>query len=122
MFPDELRTNRRVACRARFLGATSAVLRGEVMDVSATGLCLVVDEALERGRQLHLELELPSGHLEAVGEVRWVISRHGQHELGIRFVRISTDSLAVIAAMSRPTRPGAVAAHLPRGGHLSASS
>lgn len=106
MFPDELRTTRRIACRARFTAATSTVLRGEVMDVSSTGLCLVLDAELERGRQLHLDFELPGGRVEAVGEVRWVLARHGQFELGIRFVRIPTDALAVIAAMSQPRYPG----------------
>jgi hypothetical protein len=106
MFPDELRTTRRIACRARFTAATSTVLRGEVMDVSSTGLCLVLDAELERGRQLYLDFDLPGGRVEAVGEVRWVISRHGQYELGIRFVRIATDALAVIAAMGQPARPG----------------
>lgn len=106
MYPDELRTNRRLACKARFTGATNTVLRGEVMDVSSSGLCLVVNEELERGRQLHLEFDLPTGKVEAVGEVRWVIHRHGQYELGIRFARIPTDALAVIAAMARPSPSG----------------
>jgi hypothetical protein len=105
MYLDDHRNNRRVPCQARFLGATSSVLRGDIVDVSPTGLCLVLDEKLERGRELHLEFDLPTGKVEAVGEVRWVIEKSGRVELGIRFVRISSESLDVIASATAP-RPG----------------
>ena len=106
MYPDDNRNNRRVPCQARFLGATSSVLRGDIIDVSASGLCLVIDEKLERGRELHLEFDLPTGKVEAMGEVRWAIEKNGRIELGIRFVRISSESLSVIAAATAP-RPAA---------------
>lgn len=94
---DDLRTHRRVACNARFLGASRSTLRGDIVDVSSSGLCLSVDAALERGRELHLEFDLPTGRVEAVGEVRWVVEKDGRAELGVKFVRISVESLAVIA-------------------------
>ena len=101
MYPEN-RNNPRVLCQARFLGATSTVLRGDIIDVSPSGLCLVLDEALERGRELHLEFELPAGKVEAVGEVRWAVEKNGRVELGIRFARISSESLGVIAAAIAP--------------------
>ena len=101
MYADN-RNNQRVVCQARFLGATSSVLRGDIIDVSPTGLCLVLDAALERGRELHLEFELPTGKVEAVGEVRWAVVKNGRVELGIRFVRISSESLGVIASAIAP--------------------
>ena len=101
------------------------MLRGDVLDISRTGLRLCLDEALERGRELHLEFDLPTGRVEAVGEVRWVDDQDksqdkakargkaevrdkpkaqaeegkklDQVEHGIRFVRISSESLDVIA-------------------------
>lgn len=105
MYPDDNRNNRRVQCHARFLGATSTVLRGDIVDVSATGMCLALDVALERGRELHLEFDLPAGRVEAVGEVRWVVEKDGRVELGIRFVRISSESLQVIATHTAPKPP-----------------
>lgn len=104
MYADN-RNNRRVQCQARFLGATSSVLRGDILDVSATGLCLSLDAALDRGRELRLDFDLPTGRVEAVGEVRWVVEKNGKVELGIRFVRISSESLAVIAAATAPKQP-----------------
>ncbi len=105
MYPEN-RNTRRVSCQARFLGATSTVIRGDIIDVSNTGLCLSVDIALERGRELHLEFDLPTGHVEAMGEVRWVVEKDGRVELGIRFVRISSESLAVVAQATTPVSSG----------------
>lgn len=101
MYPEN-RNNQRVQCQARFLGITSSVLRGDIIDVSPTGLCLALDAALERGRELHLEFDLPTGRVEAVGEVRWAVEKNGRVELGIRFVRISSESLGVIASATAP--------------------
>jgi hypothetical protein len=101
MYPEN-RNTRRVTCQARFLGASSTVLRGDIIDVSNTGLCLALDEPLEKGRELHLEFELPTGKVEAVGEVRWVVKKDGRVEVGIRFVRISAESLGVIALATSP--------------------
>ncbi len=105
MYLSDNRTNRRVQCQARFLGATSSVLRGDIIDVSPTGLCLSLDAALERGRELHLDFDLPTGRVEAVGQVRWVVEKNGRVELGIRFVRISSESQAVIEAHVAPVHP-----------------
>lgn len=105
MYPEN-RNNRRVQCQARFLGASSSVLRGDILDVSPTGLCLGLDAALERGRELHLDFELPTGRVEAVGEVRWAVQKNGRFELGIRFVRISSESLGVIASATAPRPSG----------------
>lgn len=99
---DENRSHRRVACHARFLGASTTTLRGDIVDISNAGLCLSVDAALERGRELHLEFDLPEGRVEAVGEVRWVVEKDGRAELGVKFVRISSESLAVIAQATAP--------------------
>jgi len=104
MYPENRNTHR-VSCQARFLGATTTVLSGDVVDVSATGICLAADVALERGRELHLDFELPTGRVEAVGEVRWAVEKDGRHELGIRFVRISSESLGVIANATAPKPP-----------------
>ena len=104
MYPEN-RNNQRVQCQARFLGITSSVLRGDIIDVSPAGLCLTLDAALERGRELHLEFDLPTGRVEAVGEVRWVVEKCGRVELGVRFVRISSESLAVIASATAPRPP-----------------
>ncbi|MFO0595752.1 MAG: PilZ domain-containing protein [Myxococcaceae bacterium] len=105
MYGDN-RNAKRVSCQARFMGVTTTVIRGDIIDVSATGLCLSLDSSLERGRELHLEFELPTGRVEAVGEVRWVVEKEGRVELGIRFVRITAESLQVIEAATKPKRPG----------------
>jgi hypothetical protein len=107
MYPDN-RNNRRVQCQARFLGASSGVVRGDIIDVSGTGLCLALDSALERGRELRLDFDLPTGRVEAVAEVRWSVEKNGRVEVGLRFVRISSEALSVIAqATSRPFRAAA---------------
>ncbi|MFZ5442434.1 MAG: PilZ domain-containing protein [Myxococcota bacterium] len=98
----ENRSERRVTCNARFLGATSTVLRGDILDISSSGLCLGLDASLDRGRELHLEFDLPAGRVDAVGEVRWTVEKEGRVELGVRFVRISSESLAVIAQATAP--------------------
>lgn len=96
MFPDDNRSERRYACEARLLGAATTAFSGTVLDLSSVGLCLVTSTPLEPGRQLHLEFELPGGHVEVVGEVRRVATRDGAQELGLRFVRISADALEII--------------------------
>lgn len=88
------------------MGATTTVLRGDIVDMSTTGLCLTVETPLERGRELHLEFDLANGRVEAVGEVRWVVQKEGKHELGIRFVRISAESMAVITQATAPRTAG----------------
>ena len=73
------------------------LIRGEVRDVSTYGLCLVTPLPIRKGATLHLSFRLPTGLVEAVGEVRWVKRTIGQpHELGIRFVRIPQTALTAI--------------------------
>ena len=56
---------------------------------------------------LHLSFRLPTGPVEAVGEVRWVRREIGQpYELGIRFIRIPfTASRAILAAINGERSP-----------------
>ena len=90
------------------MGATSQVLRGDLIDISTTGCALSLTSELERGKELHLEFELPAGRVECVGEVRWVVRREktNEYEIGIRFVRISTESMNVITVATRPRSIG----------------
>jgi len=98
MYPEN-RTTRRFPCQARFLGAGgSNVIRGELQDLSPQGLSLLTTTSVKKGATLHLEFTLPTGEVEAVGEVRRVVKRDGgQVALGIRFARISTQSQDVIS-------------------------
>lgn len=97
------RRSPRFLCQARMFGAGSAamLIRGEVRDVSPSGLCLLTALPVRKGQTLHLSFTLPTGLVEAVGEVRWVIKKKGKpSELGIRFVRIPmTATRAIIAAI-----------------------
>ena len=105
MNSEPRRSNRRFPCKARFFAAGAAtVIRGDVVDVSPTGMCLATETELPRGRELHLEFDLPNGVVEAVGEVRWVTdprAADGLREVGIRFVRISAPSTKVIEDATR---------------------
>ncbi len=90
----------RFACNARIAGAGTAAMlvRGEIRDVSPSGLCLVTPLPIKKGATLHLSFRLPTGLVEAVGEVRWLKKTIGQpHELGIRFIRIDASAQTVIA-------------------------
>ena len=69
-----------------------------MLDLSGTGLFLVTRRFVPVGSQIHLEFELPSGEVQAVGEVRWVgegPEGRGQG-LGIRFLRLSAASALAI--------------------------
>jgi hypothetical protein len=57
------------------------------------------------GQSIHMQVELPTGLVEAVGEVRWVRSgKDGLSEAGLRFIRINNTSLEAIdeAMAERP--------------------
>lgn len=98
MFPEN-RDHRRHPCRVRFLAASRSAVTGEVRDLSPTGMCLVTDTTFARGMALHLEFELGGATVDVVGEVRRVVDLpDGQVEVGIKFVRIPAQSLAVIKA------------------------
>lgn len=86
------------------------LIRGEVRDVSPTGLCLVTSLPVQKGQTLHLSFELPTGLVEAVGEVRWVVKKKGKpNELGIRFIRIPMTATRVINAAIDGDEPAAAA-------------
>jgi hypothetical protein len=69
----ELRNDRRYHCQARFFGSGATFLfRGAVTDISRTGLCFEGISAMAKGQSIHLEVELPTGTVDAVAEVRWV--------------------------------------------------
>lgn len=105
MYP-ELRNDRRYTCQARFFGSGGTFLfRGAVTDISRTGLCLAGIGAMAKGQSIHLKVDLPTGTVEAVAEVRWVRSQEdGTAEAGMRFVRINQSSLEAIdeAMAERP--------------------
>lgn len=105
MYP-EYRSGGRTPVDGRFLGASHVTIRGNLRDVSATGLCLSTSTPLLRGQVLYLEFELPTGDVELVGEVRWSTPKDdGMHELGIRIVRIPEPSAQAIRDASRPRAP-----------------
>lgn len=82
------------------------LIRGEVRDVSSSGLCLATTLPVRKGQTLHLSFELPTGLVEAVGEVRWVVKHKGKaSELGIRFVRIPMTATRVINAAIDADQP-----------------
>lgn len=105
MYP-ELRNDRRYTCQARFFGSGGTFLfRGAVTDISRTGLCLAGLGAMAKGQSIHLKVDLPTGTVEAVAEVRWVRTQEdGTAEAGMRFVRINQSSLEAIdeAMAERP--------------------
>ncbi len=93
----ENRSEPRFVCEVRVVGASTTAFAGIVRDVSPSGLCLHTQSPIEVGRQLHLDFELPSGRVEAVGEVRRVTAAEdGWLKLGVRFVRISAQSMDAI--------------------------
>jgi uncharacterized protein (TIGR02266 family) len=96
---DSRRQNHRVRCNVSFRGGGMATnLRGKVTDLSGTGLFLVTTTFLPVGKQVHLEFDLESGTVEAVGEVRWVARGNDVPEqgMGIRFLRLSAASARAI--------------------------
>ncbi|MFZ5467940.1 MAG: PilZ domain-containing protein [Myxococcota bacterium] len=104
---DPRRQTRRIECSARFRGGgASTNLAGRIVDLSGTGLFLETSVFVPVGKQVHLEFELPTGKVEAVGEVRWVARGDGVADkgMGIRFLRLSAASARAIdeALGSRP--------------------
>jgi hypothetical protein len=92
----EHRSEPRFDCHVHMVGATTVAFDGVVRDVSLSGVCLHTQTPLEPGRQLHLDFELSTGRIEAVGEVRRVTSSADGLSLGVRFVRISAECLEAI--------------------------
>lgn len=87
------RQHPRIPCNASFRGGGgSTSLSGRITDLSGSGLFLVTRQFVPVGKQVHLEFELPSGHVEAVGEVRWIArgTTVPAQGMGIRFLRLSS--------------------------------
>ena len=96
---DSRRQNPRTRLNVSFRGGGMATnLKGKVTDLSGTGLFLVTTTFLPIGKQIHRECHLPTGNVEAVGEVRWVARGNDVPEqgMGIRFLRLSAASARVI--------------------------
>ncbi|MBI3186139.1 MAG: PilZ domain-containing protein [Myxococcales bacterium] len=91
------RKSRRIGCNVSFLGGGAATnLSGRITDLSGTGLFLITNRLIPVGKQVHLEFELRTGKVEAVGEVRWVDKGPPVAGLGIRFLRLSAASARAI--------------------------
>lgn len=93
------RQSRRIDCNVTFRGGgASTNLTGRITDLSQIGLFLATRQFLPTGKQVHLEFELSTGRVEAVGEVRWVArgSEVPEQGLGIRFLRLSAASARAI--------------------------
>lgn len=89
----------RVRCNVTVQGGGAAQnLAGRITDLSGIGLFLSTKRLLPVGKQVHLEFELTTGRVEAVGEIRWSSrSEEGPGPgLGIRFLRMSAASARVI--------------------------
>ncbi len=79
-------------------GGNATNLSGRVTDLSQAGLFLATHHFIPLGKQVHLEFDLPTGHVEAVGEVRWIArgAKVPEQGLGIRFLRLSATSARAI--------------------------
>lgn len=88
------------------------MVRGDLNDISTTGLSLAVEQPLEVGKELHLEFELQTGTVECVAEVRRVVEKAGYFEAGLRFVRISSESMAAIQRTVTPVSGGLYRSHM----------
>jgi uncharacterized protein (TIGR02266 family) len=96
---DPRRHSKRSDINVTFRGGGAATnLSGRITDLSGTGLFLATQQFIALGKQVHLEFELPTGKVEAVGEVRWVARGEGVPEqgLGIRFLRLSAAAARAI--------------------------
>ncbi|MBX5484116.1 MAG: PilZ domain-containing protein [Myxococcaceae bacterium] len=96
---DPRRHHRRIACNVSFRGGgASTNLSGRITDLSGTGVFIATRTFVPVGKQVHLEFELPTGPVEAVGEVRWVArgSDVPEQGLGVRFLRLSAASARAI--------------------------
>ncbi len=92
------RQKRRVSIDVKFRGAGAATLiTGRITDLSETGLFLATQKFVPLGKEIHLEFDLPTGKVEAVGEVRWIArGQVAEQGLGIRFLRLSAASARAI--------------------------
>jgi uncharacterized protein (TIGR02266 family) len=96
---DSGRRYPRISCNVTFRGGgESTNLSGRITDLSGAGLFLATRQFITLGKQVHLEFQLPTGPVEAVGEVRWIARGSSQAEqgLGIRFLRLSSQAARAI--------------------------
>ena len=94
----------RTAINVSFSGGAAATnLSGRITDLSPTGVFIATPQFIPIGKQVHLEFELATGRVEAVGEVRWVArgADAGEPGLGIRFVRLSSGAAQAIEEACR---------------------
>jgi c-di-GMP-binding flagellar brake protein YcgR len=97
--PPKNRRHERIKCNLTFRGGGAATnLAGRITDLSGTGVFIVTRRFVPVGKQVHLEFDLPSGKVEAVGEVRRVARGEavGEAGLGVRFLRLSASSARAI--------------------------
>lgn len=99
-----------MSCNVSFRGGgASTNLSGKILDLSGTGLFIATRRFIPVGKQVHLEFELETGRVEAVGEVRWLARGEDVPEqgLGIRFLRLSAASArAIDDAIGAGSPPG----------------
>jgi uncharacterized protein (TIGR02266 family) len=96
---DIRRQGKRISLSVSFSGGGAAInLDGRVTDLSQVGLFLATKHFIPLGDQVHLEFDLPTGHVEAMGEVRWIArgANVAQQGLGIRFLRLSAEAARAI--------------------------
>ena len=96
---DPRRQTKRISIEVRFHGGgASTNLSGRITDLSHVGLFLATTKFIPLGKQVHLEFDLPTGHVDAVGEVRWLArgDQLPEQGLGIRFLRLSAASARAI--------------------------
>jgi uncharacterized protein (TIGR02266 family) len=107
---DPRRASPRLKINVTFRGGgASTNLSGRITDLSGTGLFIATRRFIPVGKQVHLEFELPTGKVDAVGEVRWVARGEGVEEagLGIRFLRLSAAcARAIDDALEAQARQG----------------
>ncbi|MHC4550363.1 MAG: PilZ domain-containing protein [Planctomycetota bacterium] len=93
----------RVAFRAIREGAAEPkTAAAETLNLSASGLCLVSPEPLQRDDHLALELSL-EGHADpvvAVGRVVWCDKEEGAYRVGICFTWLREEDRKALAVIS----------------------
>lgn len=96
---DSRRQANRLRCNFSFRGAgASTALSGRITDLSSVGLFIATPQFVPLGKQVHLEFTLPTGPVEAVGEVRWIArgANIAEPGFGLRFLRLSANSARAI--------------------------
>jgi len=93
-----VRLNVNVEVRWRKLQEDASMIVGKNSDISANGICLLVEERFEPQDKLQLELELPNQKIvKSVGNVVWVNqfgivgSQDQRYSMGIEFIEISDE-------------------------------